>query len=100
MTFVEGNAGRRVFCVNITLLKTLSLFVRKIMKTVTLTDLRRNLEAYLAEARTGDIVITRYGKEVARLIATNETATQGGGVQGDVGTSNGHSAVNGAASVA
>lgn len=40
------------------------------MKTVTLTDLRRNLESYLDEAQNGDIVITRYGKVVARLIST------------------------------
>lgn len=70
------------------------------MKTVTLTDLRRNLDAYLTEARSGDIVITKYGKEVARLIATDENSTQGTGTQDDVGSSNGHRAVNGAASVA
>lgn len=47
------------------------------MTTVTLTDLRRNLEAYLTQAQNGDIVITRYGKEVGRLIATTEQdATQ------------------------
>jgi antitoxin (DNA-binding transcriptional repressor) of toxin-antitoxin stability system len=40
------------------------------MKTVTLTELRRNLEGFLTEARQGDIVITKYGKEVGRLIAT------------------------------
>lgn len=61
---------------NITMFRPFT-FVRKKMKTVTLTDLRRNLEAYLAEAQAGDIVITRYGKEVGRLIATADGATQG-----------------------
>lgn len=37
-------------------------------KTVTLTELRRNLEAYLDQAQQGDITITRYGKPVGRLV--------------------------------
>jgi prevent-host-death family protein len=43
------------------------------MKKVTLTELRRNLEGFLTEARQGDIVITKYGREVGRLIATGDS---------------------------
>ena len=45
------------------------------MNTVTLTELRRNLESYLNKARTGDVIITKYGREVARLVSTAASAT-------------------------
>jgi prevent-host-death family protein len=45
------------------------------MRSVTLTELRRNLDGFVKEAQGGDIVITKYGKEVGRLIGA--TASTG-----------------------
>ena len=45
------------------------------MNTVTLTELRRNLESYLTQAQSGDVIITKYGREVARLVATADLQT-------------------------
>lgn len=56
------------------------------MKSVTLTELRRNLETYLNEAKDGDIAVTRYGKIVARLVSTERS----GETESD--TANGHDA--------
>jgi prevent-host-death family protein len=40
---------------------------------VTLTELRRNLESYLSQAQSGDVIITKYGREVARLVGTGDS---------------------------
>jgi prevent-host-death family protein len=92
----EGNAREFDVCVKITSLKIVTPFVRSIMKTVTLTDLRRNLEAYLAEAQAGDIVITRYGKEVGRLIATADSSAQGASTSTEEATRPANSAASAA----
>lgn len=45
------------------------------MNTVTLTELRRNLESYLTQAQSGDVIITKYGREVARLVGTGDASS-------------------------
>lgn len=70
------------------------------MRTVTLTELRRNLDAFLNEAQSGDIVITRYGKEVGRLIGTGGASgavAAGGANNNDANDSDGDSATANAA---
>jgi prevent-host-death family protein len=53
------------------------------MKTVTLTELRRNLETYLDESKECDIVITKYGRAVAKLIGTESELKANSGNSGD-----------------
>jgi prevent-host-death family protein len=57
------------------------------MRSVTLTELRRNLDGYLNQAQTGDIVITKYGREIGRLIAAAGAANVAGNAESGNATS-------------
>lgn len=43
------------------------------MKSVTMTELRRNLDTYVELAKNGDVAITCYGRVVAKLVGGSET---------------------------
>lgn len=45
------------------------------MTTVSLTELRKNLDSYIKQTKEGDVVITRYGSVIAKLISTVNSAT-------------------------